>query len=104
MPSDNETWIIDEGDSVIEKKAQLGYGELTARDKMVYCLWVVDYSIRNAGDLDTAEDMMPEIRKEAARLARELRLSSVTNAFELNKEDFEAQYHERFDDICSEIR
>ena len=55
--TDNETWIIEAGDAVIQKEARLGIGRLTPWEALVYCVWVADYGMRNAGDLDTAEDL-----------------------------------------------
>ena len=50
MISDNETWIIDAGDSIVRQRAARGESSLTRLDRMVYCLWVADYGMRNAGD------------------------------------------------------
>jgi hypothetical protein len=54
---DNETWLLDAGDEVIQAKAAHGIDSLSARDRLIYCLWVADYAMRNAGDLSTASDL-----------------------------------------------
>jgi hypothetical protein len=46
---DNETWVIEAGDAVIQKKARSGMGSLAPWERLVYCLWVADYGMRNAG-------------------------------------------------------
>jgi hypothetical protein len=54
---DNETWIVEEGDRISQKKARLGFDRLTDWERLVYSLWVADYGMRNAGDLSTARDV-----------------------------------------------
>ena len=61
---DNETWLLERGGEVIEKMASSGEGSLNAREKLVYCLWVADYGMRNAGDLDTAGDVYEKFLSE----------------------------------------
>ena len=51
---DNETWVIEEGDRIIQKKAHFGNNSLTEWESLVYSLWVADSGMRNAGDLDNA--------------------------------------------------
>ena len=72
IPSENETWLIERGDEIIEKKAAQGYECLSKWERLVYCLWVCDYSIRNAGDLDTGTDIYPNYLPEMRELASEL--------------------------------
>jgi hypothetical protein len=100
----NETWIIEAGDSVIRKKASHGAAALTPLERLVYCLWVADYGMRNAGDLDTAHDVYADFHNEAERLASELSLNHTRDAFALTKEALQQQYFERFDGICDEIK
>lgn len=104
MPSDNETWIIDAGEAVIQKKASSGIGSLTTHDRLIYCLWVADYGMRNAGDLDTARDLYADFQCEGALLAEELSLPFTRESFSLAAHAFEDQYFERFDLICNEIQ
>ena len=99
--SDNETWIVAAGDAVLSKRAD---GGLSPIDRLVYCLWVADYGMRNAGDLDTARDVYPDFHREAANLARDLGLGYVLESFSLPTEALQGQYFERFDRICDEIK
>lgn len=103
-PSDNETWIIDAGDAVIEKKASHGVSSLTARDRLIYCLWVADYGMRNAGDLATARDLYPSFKREGVQLAAELSLPFTHESFSLATAALKRQYFERFDRICHELQ
>ena len=52
VPIDNETWIIEDGDIVIRKIAEHGIDTLLPIELLIYCLWVADYGMRNAGDLE----------------------------------------------------
>ena len=104
MAQDNESWIIDAGDAVIEKRADDGDGALTPIDKLVYCLWVADYGMRNAGDLVTAADVYAPFQEEAAQLAKDLSLTITRDAFALSREELQRRYFELFDPICEEIK
>jgi hypothetical protein len=103
-PSDNETWIIEAGDAVIRKKARSGIDSLSPWELLVYCLWVADYGMRNAGDLDIAADFYAAFQSDARRLAEELSLPITHSAFSLAKNDLEQQYFERFESVCNEIK
>jgi hypothetical protein len=99
---DDETWLVNAGDAVVAKKA--GGARLSPAERLVYCLWVADYGMRNAGDLDTARDLHHDFQREAAHLAGELRLRFTRESFALSAEALQAEYFERFDRICREIR
>ena len=66
----SETWVIEAGDRVIQKKARVGFDRLTDWERLVYSLWVADYGMRNAGDLDTAKDVFPEFQSAASARPR----------------------------------
>ncbi len=103
-PSDNETWIIDAGDAVLQKQARQGVSALTRLEQLTYCLWVADYSMRNAGDLDAAAEIYTDFQQEGARVAKELSLRFTHETFALTKPVFQQQYFDRFDRVCGEIR
>ncbi len=102
--ADNETWLIEEGDRVIYKKALSGLGNLTPWERVVYSLWVADYGMRNGGDLDTAHKVFADFQPMALRAVKELSLPLTQAAFSMERGDWEEQYYERFDAICDEIR
>ncbi len=104
MTSDNETWIIDAGHAVIEKRSGFGVDGLSPVERLIYCLWVADYGMNNAGDLDTARDLHPNFQGEAVRLAGELGLGFTCESFSLPMTAFQDQYFERFDRICNELQ
>src|SRR5215475_15021264 len=104
VPSDNETWVVDAGGDVVEKMVANGYSQLTPLEKLMYCLWVADYGMRNAGDLETAKDVYPLFQEEAARMAKSLSLKFTYESFALKGEVLEQQYFDRFERICDEIK
>jgi hypothetical protein len=99
---DNETWVVETGDAIITKRA--GGVRLSPVERLVYCLWVADYGMRNAGDLDTARDLYHDFQREAAELAGELGLLFTRQSFGLPAEVLQAEYFDRFDRICVEIQ
>jgi hypothetical protein len=104
MTRENETWVIEVGDVVIRKRAEHGVARLSQVDRLIYCLWVADYGMRNAGDLTTATDLYAQFQEEGLLLASALRLANARAAFEMPIAILEKQYFERFDAICDEIR
>jgi len=102
-PTENETWLIEIGDAVVRKKASSGATSLLSWEKLVYCLWVADYGMRNAGDLETAADAYSEFHSEGLRLSVELELPLTKAAFALSKQDLECEYFDRFESICDEM-
>lgn len=104
IPSNNETWLIDTGDDVIQKEAAHGRATLTAFERLVHCLWVADYSMRNAGDLLTASDLYAPFQEEAAQLADELGLARTRAALSLPGEEFEQTYFAVFDEVGAELQ
>ena len=102
--SGNETWIIDAGDAVIEKKAAEGFESLSPLEHLIYCLWVADYGMRNAGDLTTAADVYPRFQNETVRIASKFNLPFTLESFSLPAPLLQQQYFDRFDRICHEVQ
>lgn len=61
---DLECWFIEVGDQIVSKKAKVGYNGLESTEQMIYCLWVVDYSVRNSGTLGEVEEIFPQAISE----------------------------------------
>jgi len=104
VPSENETWVIEEGDRVIHKEARSGHVSITPWERLVYCLWVADYGMRNAGDLDTARDLYADFQSEACRIAVALSLAFTRETFSLPQSALQQEYFDRFEAVCDEIR
>ena len=101
---DWETWLVeDAGHAVVVKKSQIGLDELTPAERLTYCLWVADYGMRNAGDLQTAADLYAPFHVEGAQIASQLSLSTTSALFGSSAADFQRDYFNKFDDICTEI-
>ncbi len=103
-PFELETWVVEVGGEVVQKWVEQGEAALTPIESLIYCLWVADYGMRNAGDLETATDLYAPFQNEAARLAAELGLRITHGAFALPKAALQNQYFDLFDGICEEIR
>jgi hypothetical protein len=102
--AENETWIVEAGAAVIEKKSLVGADALSPLEQLIYCLWVADYGMRNAGDFVTARDLYSPFQHEAAALAEHLKLGFVQESFSLPTALLAQQYFDRFDRICEEIK
>ena len=102
--SENESWVVGRGAAVIEKKAQNGVPSLSTWERLVYCLWVADYMMRNAGDFANAVDMYPDFQNDAKRFAEQLSLAATCEAFSLSRHELQREYFERFEEMCTEIR
>lgn len=102
--ADNQTWLIDLGHAIIEKKRAAGVDGLTPRERLIQCFWTIDYSMRNAGDLATARDLAPSFLVDARTAAATLGLPLATETFALSEGELERRYFELFDGICDELR
>lgn len=101
---DNETWLIDSGHAILEKKAVIGVAALTPRERLIHCFWITDYSMRNAGDLTAARDLDPDYRNDAVIAATALGLARSAAMFSLSEGMLERRYFDLFDDLCAELR
>jgi hypothetical protein len=103
-PIDNASWLVEAGSAVIDKKARNGSHSLTPWERLVYCLWIADYSMRNAGDLEAARDIRTDFQLEAARIAKSLELPFTYASFSLPPSALQIDYFVRFDALCHEVR
>ena len=104
LSSENETWIVQVGDKVIQKKALVGLNALAPIERLIYCVWVADYGMRNAGDLETASNLYSPFQLEAAALSDRLKLDFVYESFSLPTPTLAQQYLARFDGICDDLK
>lgn len=100
----NESWIVNRGGQIVEKEAHAGLSTLSDLERLIYCLWVTDYMMRNAGDFANAEDMYPEFQSDAKRFAKSLGLAQTHEAFSLSQGNLQREYFDRFEAICDEIK
>lgn len=102
-PSENESWIVEIGHEII-KKEEVHKLDLLPWEKLVHCLWVADYGMKNAGDLEAAFELDPNFQIEGKRLAEQLSLSLTLAAFSLTPEELEKQYEDLFEQVCDELK
>jgi len=101
---DNETWLIDVGDGIITKQAEDSDTPQSPIERLIYCLWVADYGMRNAGDLATAVDFDEDFHLDGRRISADLGLRKTAELFLRNTAEFELVYFNVFDDVCDELR
>ena len=49
----NEVWLSSNCHSIIKMIVAHGIGSLGPWDRLIYCLWVADFAMRKAGDLNS---------------------------------------------------
>jgi len=103
LPPDYESWLIDEAESVIRRKASVSLACMSPWERALYCLWVADYSVRNAGDLQAAYDLEADFKSAGLQAALALRLPAVSALFSLDDREFLRRYLATFDSICREL-
>lgn len=81
-----------------------GRDALSSIERLIYCLWLADYGMRNAGDLSTASDLYPPFQTEERCIAEELELPRTRSASNLSPAELEGTYFQLFDGVCEELR
>ena len=106
MNLDNESWLIEIGEEIIEKKAAVGICALTNIEHAIYCLWVIDYAVRNSGSLEPVKELYPTAIKDLSNLSQtnSWLLNSKTAAESENPAQFCSSYYESFENRCGELR
>ena len=106
MTPDAESWLLDAGDEVVRKKAQGGIGSLSDLEKAIYCMWVLDYAVRNSGTLEPLQELYPAARDELLAFARARRLEALAGwlGSAADEAAFCAQYYDHFEQRCTELR
>jgi len=89
---------------VIEKKAKSGLESLNSWERIVYCLYITDYMMRNAGDFANATVMYPKFQTDGKRFAKALSLPATCEAFSLSERKLQREYFDRFESICDELK
>lgn len=103
-PSSNESWVVEAGGAVVEKRAKSGPATLSPRETILYWFWWADYLMRNAGDFANAVALEKDFQREIVSGAKELGLRHTEETFSLPRPELERQYFDRFDAVCDEIR
>lgn len=106
MEADNESWLIDTGDDIIEKMANHGMATLSEIESAIYCLWVIDYAVRNSGSLEPVSDLYPQAFEVLSTLAKSNDWSAVSIfcSHAPDPNTFCAIFYSQFDTMCHELR
>lgn len=106
MDVDNETWLINESDRIINKKSSDGYKSLSDLEKAVYCFWVVDYSVRNSGTLQPMLDLNEHSISELIKFSEEYKCNNLHFMMELSNHEttFCENFYKHFDNACEDLR
>ena len=102
--NDNETWVIEVGGDVVEKRAEVGFDAMSPRECLIYWLWWADYMMQNAGDFANAVALDHDFQQEIVLNADRLGLTFTKETFSLSRADLQDQYFDRFDRVCDEVR
>jgi len=106
MNSDDlEDWLLDAGDQIIGKKSELGYDALSKAEQAIYCLWVIDYAVRNSGTLEPMRELYPSALTELDTFATESRSPILSSwlASATNEPNFCQNYAHEFGAVCAEL-
>jgi hypothetical protein len=103
-PAENESWLVDKGDEIIQKMADSGEASLASWERLVHILWVVDYCMRDAGDLAQSDLLRSGYKSEATQISQDIGLPVSHDLFLLSDEALAHQYFESFETVCAEIR
>ncbi len=101
---DLETWILDAGNIVLAKKQEGGADSLAPLDELVLCLWAADYGMRNAGDLETANDLNEGFQLKAQKHATSLGLPVTLAALSLPTSELEQRYFDLLEGVVQELK
>jgi hypothetical protein len=103
---DMETWLLETGDEIIEKRAEQGEASLSRPEHAIYCMWALDYAVRNAGSLDALEDVHETAIEDLAAFARAEKIGVLSALLDMaaDEEAFIDAYYEQFDAACTELR
>jgi hypothetical protein len=102
--SSNESWVVEAGGDAVEKLAKQGQNALSSTEALLYWLWKADYMMRNAGDFANAVVLEKNFQREIVLHAKELGFAYTQATFSLPRHELEAQYFDRFEAVCDEIR
>ena len=105
MTTDNETWLIYEGDRIINKKSHKNHEALTDLEKAIYCFWVIDYAVRNSATLEPMREIHESSITELIEFASNNDCNNLYSMLTISDEKiFCNNYLENFDKVCKELR
>lgn len=106
MTVDLETWIIETGDSVIQKLNDAGASSLTAIERAIYWMWSIDYAVRNSGSFGPLQNIESTAIHDLHAFATNTGLPKLASWLESAADEptFCESYYEQFEKPCFELR
>ena len=106
MKIENETWLIYEGDRIIEKKSRESSDSLSSLEKAIYDFWVIDYAVRNSGTLEPMRELSENSLSRLKEFAKSNNCSHLYSMLELARDEnaFCDTYYQNFDNACNDLR
>ena len=106
MNIETETWLIEEGDRIIQKKSREGFDSLSSLEKAIYDFWVIDYAVRNSGTLQPIRELSEISISRLKEFAKNNNCHHIVSMLELTKDEnvFCNTYYQNFDNTCQDIR
>lgn len=103
---DPETWLLTAGEKVIRKMAMSEREPVAPSEYAIYCLWVIDYAVRNSGTLEPMRDRHAAAASALEAFAQSSNLNLLRDwaASTADEMAFCVTYHEIFPTACSELR
>ncbi len=106
MTEDLETWIIEAGDSVIQKLNDEGPSSLSPTERAIYWMWSIDYAVRNSGSFGPLQDMESTAIHDLHAFATNTGLHKLASWLESAADElaFCESYYKQFEKPCYELR
>jgi hypothetical protein len=103
---DPESWLLAAGDNVVRKMATNEHEPLASSEHAIYCLWILDYAVRNSGTLEPMRDRHAAAASDLEAFAQSNNLNPLRDwaASAADETAFCATYHETFPTACAELR
>ena len=106
MNIDNETWLIEEGKRIVEKKSHEGFESLSSLEKAIYDFWVIDYAVRNSGTLEPIRELSENSISRLKEFAENNSCNYLYSMLKLAKDEktFCNTYYQNFNNACKDLR
>jgi hypothetical protein len=106
MDIDNETWLIEEGKRIIEKKSREDFDSLSSLEKAISDFWVIDYAGRNSGTLEPIRELSENSISKLKEFAKNNNCRHLYSMLKLAKDEntFCNTYYQNFTNACKDLR
>ena len=98
-----ESWIIERGDEIIQKREISGLNALEPIERLILHVWYTDYCMRNAGDLANLEDLCSGCLSKGVAAAEALQLPKTRAFFARPTNELERHFFDDFNGVVNEL-